>query len=72
MVSFVLGTFLSVLLFPFHLLFRAMEWLGRLTALILGFMMMVLGVALSVGPAALVGIPLFAVGLIVTMRSLDR
>ena len=73
MLGIVLGAIWSVVMLPFHLLFWVVEWLGRLTALILGFLMMVVGVAFwAAGPLALIGIPLFVVGLIVTMRSLDR
>jgi hypothetical protein len=60
-----------VVLLPFRLLFRVVELLGRATALILGFVLMVVGVALSAGSAAVFGIPTFVVGLLVTLRSLE-
>ena len=67
----VFGTLWSVVLFPFRLLIGAVELFGRLVALVLGFILMVLGVAVCAGPLIIVGIPLFVVGLIVTMRALD-
>ena len=71
MVGTVFGTLWSVILFPFRLLIGAVELFGRLVALVLGFILMVLGVAVCAGPLIIVGIPLFVVGLIVTMRALD-
>jgi len=56
---------------PFRLLFWAVAWLGRLTAVVLGFTLMVLGMALWAGPLFFVGIPLFLVGLLLTLRCLD-
>ena len=67
----VFGTLWSVVLFPFRLLIGAVELFGRLVALVLGFILMVLGVAVCAGPLIIVGIPLFVVGLIITMRALD-
>ena len=62
-----------VVTLPLRLLFRTVEMLGRATALILGFLLMVVGVALfSAGSIWMVfGIPLFVVGLVVTLRSRD-
>ena len=73
MLGIVLGAIWSVVMLPFHVLFWLVEWLGRLTALILGFLTMGVGVALgAAGPLAVIGIPLFVIGLIVTIRSLER
>lgn len=66
-----LGTLWSVVTLPFRLLAWSVEWLGRVTALVTGFVMMVVGVALWAGPLFVVGIPVFIVGLLVTLRSLD-
>ena len=71
MLGAVFGTIWWVVTLPFRLLFGVVEWLGRLTALALGFTMMVVGVALWAGPLALIGIPVFVVGLLITLRSLD-
>lgn len=71
MLGAVIGSIWWVVSLPFRLLIGLVEWLGRLTALALGFVMMVVGVALWAGPLALVGIPLFIVGLLITLRSLD-
>ena len=69
-----LGTILraiwSVVTLPFRLLFKLVELFGRLAAFLLGFALMVVGVALWAGPLFLIGIPMFVVGLIVTLRAL--
>jgi hypothetical protein len=56
---------------PFRVTFWIIAWLGRLTAALLGFLLMVLGVALWAGPLFFVGIPLFVVGLVLTLRCLE-
>ena len=56
---------------PFRLAFWMIAWLGRLTAVLLGFSLMVLGIALWAGPLFFVGIPLFVVGLVLMLRGLD-
>jgi hypothetical protein len=56
---------------PFRLVFWTIAWLGRLTAVVLGFALMVVGMALWAGPLFFVGIPLFLVGLVLTLRCLD-
>jgi hypothetical protein len=71
MLGAMLGTVWSVVTLPFRLLAWVVEWLGRLTALALGFVLMVLGVALLAGPLYLFGVPVFVVGLLITLRSLD-
>jgi hypothetical protein len=71
MIGVLFGTIWWVVLLPFRLLFRLVEWLGRLTALALGFALMVLGVALWAVPLFIIGIPVFIVGLLITVRSLD-
>lgn len=66
-----LGAIWSVATLPFRLLALGVEWLGRLTALALGFVMMVVGVAFWAGPLFFIGIPVFVIGLLITLRSLD-
>ena len=56
---------------PFRLIFWVIAWMGRLTAVVLGFSLMVVGIALWAGPLFFVGIPLFLVGLVLTLRCLD-
>ena len=70
MLEAVLGTLWALLTFPFRLVARVVDLLGRLTGLLLGFALMVLGVALGASPWFMIGIPLFIVGLIVTLRCL--
>jgi hypothetical protein len=54
--------------------FRAVAWIvefcGRLLGFGIGFLLMVIGVALGAGPFFMIGIPLFFVGLILTLRCL--
>jgi hypothetical protein len=64
------GTIWMILTLPFRLVFGIVNLLGRLTGLVVGFSMMVAGAALSAGPLAMLGIPLFVVGLLLAMRSL--
>jgi hypothetical protein len=71
MLATVLGAIWSLVSLPFRLLFWAVEMLGRAAALALGFVMMVVGVALGAGPLFMVGIPVFVVGLLITLKSLD-
>jgi hypothetical protein len=56
---------------PFRLVFWIIAWMGRLTAVVLGFSLMVVGMALWAGPLFFIGIPLFLVGLVLTLRCLD-
>ena len=56
---------------PFRLVYRIIAWMGRVTAVILGFSLMVVGMALWAGPFFFIGIPLFLVGLVLTLRCLD-
>jgi hypothetical protein len=71
MVGIVLGTMWYVVTLPFRLVLGVVALFGRLAALVLGFVFMVLGVALSAGPTLIVGAPLFVVGLVITIKSLD-
>jgi hypothetical protein len=59
-----------VITFPFRVLAWVVELLGRLAALIVGFGLMVVGAALWAGAIYLIGIPLFALGLLLTLRAL--
>jgi hypothetical protein len=56
---------------PIWLVFWTIAWVGRLTAVLLGFCLMVVGAALGAGPLFFVGIPLFLVGLVLTLKCLD-
>ncbi len=56
---------------PFRLIFWIVAWMGRVTALVLGFSLMVVGMALWAGPFFFIGIPLFLVGVVLTLRCLD-
>ena len=67
----VLGALWAVVTLPFRLLRRVVEMLGRLTALAIGFTLMVVGVAFWAGPLPVAGVPLFIVGLLLTLRSLE-
>jgi hypothetical protein len=59
-----------VITLPFRLVFGIIALLGRLTGVILGFSLMVVGMALWAGPFFIIGIPLFIIGLLVTLRCL--
>jgi hypothetical protein len=55
---------------PFRLVLGTIAWLGRLTGVALGFVLMVLGMFLLAGPLFIIGIPLFIIGLVLTLRCL--
>jgi len=59
-----------VLTLPFRLVAWTIGLVGWMTALAIGFVLMVLGVALGAGTLYLLGIPVFLVGLLLTLRSL--
>ena len=66
-----LGVIWSILMLPIRLLAWTVDFLGRATGLGVGFALMVLGVALGAGPSMVLGIPVFVIGLILTLRSLS-
>lgn len=66
----VVGTAWGLATLPFRLTFGLFGLVGRLLALVVGFSLMVFGAALLAGPLVPVGIPLFAIGLLLSMRSL--
>jgi hypothetical protein len=70
MMDSVLGAIWAVITLPFRLVAWLVEMLGRLTGLVLGFVLMVVGMALMASPFFIVGVPLFILGLLVTLRSL--
>ena len=70
MVGTMLGAIWTILTLPIRLVFGAIELLGRLTGLVLGFALMVVDMALSASPFYIVGIPVFLVGLVLTLRSI--
>ena len=55
---------------PLRLIFLTIAWLGRLAAILLGFCLMVIGIALWASPLFYLGIPLFLVGLVSTLKCL--
>ncbi len=55
---------------PFRILFWTVALLGRVAGILLGFTLMVVGIALWAGPFFLIGIPLFLIGLVLTLRCL--
>lgn len=65
-----LGVLWAIVTLPIRLLAWAGDLVGRLVGLSLGFALMVLGVALGAGPSLALGVPVFVVGLILTLRSL--
>jgi hypothetical protein len=67
----VLGTLWYVITAPFRLVFWTVAWVGRVTAALFGFCLMVVGIALGAGPLFFLGIPLFLVGLVLTLKCLD-
>ena len=64
------GAIIHVVTLPFRGLALAIEWMGRLASLLLGFLLMVVGAALLAGPLTLIGVPMFLFGLFLTLRAL--
>jgi hypothetical protein len=70
MMEAVLGAIWAILTFPFRVVGWVVDLLGRLSGLLIGFTLMVLGAALGAGPLFMIGIPLFIIGLVLTLRCL--
>ena len=70
-VELIWNSFWFVLTLPFRLVFGIFSLVGRLAALVVGFVIMVGGAALLPGPFALIGLALFAIGLLLALRSLE-
>ncbi len=56
---------------PIRLVFWTLALLGRITGIVIGFSLMVIGMFFLAGPFFLIGIPLFLVGIVLTLRCLD-
>ncbi len=65
-----LGVIWTIVTLPVRVVVWVLDFLGRATALALGFALMVLGVALGAGPSLILGVPVFVVGLVLTLKSL--
>jgi hypothetical protein len=65
-----LGVLWSLVTLPFRLIGWAVELVGRAVGVGLGFVLMVLGVALCAAQWLPLGLPLFVVGLIVALKCL--
>ncbi len=65
-----LGVIWTIVMLPIRILAWAGDLVGRLVGLAIGFALMVLGVAIGAGPSLILGVPVFVVGLILTLRSL--
>jgi hypothetical protein len=65
-----LGAIWNILTLPIRIIVWVLDFLSRATGLILGFALMVLGVAIGAGPSMILGVPIFFVGLLLTLRCL--
>ena len=65
-----LGAVWSILTLPFRLIGGAVATFGRLLGAISGFVLMVVGVAFCSSALYLIGLPVFVVGLILTLKCL--
>lgn len=66
-----LGAIWSILTFPFRLIAGVVAFCGRALGVGLGFVLMVVGVAFCSGAIYLLGVPVFILGLLMMMKSLD-
>ena len=64
------GIIWSVVTLPFRLILAVVELLGRLTGNFVGFGLMVVGAALSASTFFVLGVPVFLIGLLLTLRCL--
>lgn len=60
----------SIFTLPFRLIAWAVELIGRSLGVVLGFALMVVGIAICSGSLLILGIPVFVIGLLVTLRCL--
>lgn len=67
---FLFSKLLYLFALPFRLIFWSIAWVGRLAAILFGFCLMVVGIALWAGPLFFLGIPLFLIGLLLMLKSL--
>ena len=67
----ILATVGYLIVLPVRSTFQLIAWLGRFAAILLGFCLMVIGVAIWAGPLLFVGMLLFFVGLALTLKSLN-
>lgn len=65
-----LGVVWSILTLPFRLIGMFVALCGRMIGVISGFALMVVGVAFCSGALYPLGLPMFVIGLIVTLRCL--
>ena len=65
-----LGMIWSIFTLPIRILGWTADLAGRLAGLGVGFVLMVLGVAIGAGPSVAIGAPIFIIGLLLTLRSL--
>lgn len=60
----------SILTSPFRLIAAIVAFCGRTLGVIFGFALMVAGVAFCSGTIYILGLPLFVVGLLITLKCL--
>jgi hypothetical protein len=64
------GALWSILTWPFRLIAAIVAFCGRTLGVLFGFALMVIGVALCSGTIYLLGLPVFIVGLLMTLKCL--
>jgi len=65
-----MGVLWSILTLPFRMIAAVVAFFGRTLGVIAGFALMVAGVGLCASTIYLLGLPVFVVGLLVTLKSL--
>ncbi len=65
-----MAVFWSILTLPFRLIGGLVATFGRLLGGLSGFVLMVVGVAFCSSAIYILGLPLFVVGLVLTLKSL--
>ena len=67
---FLLDVIWAILTFPFRLIGWVVGICGRVVGLTIGFALMVLGVAICANSWLVAGIPVFVIGLLLTIKAL--
>ena len=65
------GVLWSILTLPFRLIAGVVAFCGRALGVVFGFGLIVVGVAFCSGAIYLLGVPIFILGLLLMLKSLD-
>lgn len=70
LIDAIFSTIWFILTLPFRLVRGLLSLIGRAAGVVIGLTFMIVGAALCAGPFLILGVPLFLVGLLLTLRCL--